>query len=111
MESKDGEVKIVLLKKRSRYLVGGALIGIAVGFVLLGLMHYCTSSFEIPNDGGYTSENVMGCLLLLPPTFLLTQFVDNIVLSLILFSVINATIGATVGWTLYRIVQKSDQKI
>lgn len=107
MESKDGEVKIVLFKKRTRYLLGGALIGIAVGFILLWLMHYCTSSFEIPNDGGYISDNIMICLLLLPPTLLITPYVENIFFYFTLFSIINGVIGAFVGWTVYGFLNKN----
>lgn len=111
MESKGDEVTIVLLKKRTRYLLGGAIIGIVVGFILLGLMHYCTSSFEISGDGGYTSDKVMICLLLLPPTLLITPHVENIFFYFTLFSIINGLIGVFVGWTAYRFLNKKKNKV
>lgn len=99
------------MSSKKKYLLTGSIIGIIVGFILLALMQFCTSRFEIPDGGGYTSDQVMGCLLLLPPTLLIAQYIENMFLSLVIFLIINGLIGLSIAWAAYKLVQKNRNKV
>ena len=93
-------------------LITGSLIGFVIGVSLIAGSFACDKSYQIPNGGGYTSEDVWGCLIPLTPTIVMSYLAQiaiqikepGIGVGFFVFHIIFYTlVGLFIGWIVHKI--------
>lgn len=90
----------------------GLTTGIALAIFLIFVSYSCEKSYRLPNGGGYTSEDVWGCLIPLTPTIMISYLAQiaiqikepGIGVGFFVFHIIfYSLIGLFIGWIVYKI--------
>lgn len=109
---------------KNRPLLIGGIIGFVFSLILIAVVYICDWSFRIPDDGSYTSEAVMLCLIPYTPSIIIaylahlisldSYFFESSIVTTIFFTLFffifhfafYTFIGAGIGWIISRVKLK-----